>query len=147
MASPKKLQEPSARFKADAAKVQKMFSVREGRDRMFCIELGRMVHALEVQHGSRRKLRSEEESIDKRLVTTIDPATDAPLTGVLVGDCRVKLHELGDKIAQLCICSVPYHGMRDHGHPQQIGNDDTVEEYIGTPGAGRVPRAQARFAR
>ena len=48
------------------------------------------------------------------------------------GDCREtmrKWKEQGIK-AQTCVTSPPYYGLRDYGHEEQIGLEETPEEYI-----------------
>lgn len=51
---------------------------------------------------------------------------------VFFGDCRESMCEmigLGIK-AQTCVTSPPYFGLRDYGHPGQLGLESTVEEYV-----------------
>ena len=51
---------------------------------------------------------------------------------ILQGDCRETLRELtvqGLK-AQCCVTSPPYYGLRDYGHPGQIGLEKTPAEYV-----------------
>lgn len=51
---------------------------------------------------------------------------------VFFGDCRESMCEmigLGIK-AQTCVTSPPYLGLRDYGHPGQLGLESTVEEYV-----------------
>ncbi|MDE2470272.1 MAG: site-specific DNA-methyltransferase [Bradyrhizobium sp.] len=48
------------------------------------------------------------------------------------GDCRVTLRELaasGVRV-QTCITSPPYYGLRDYGHPGQLGLEPTPDEYV-----------------
>ena len=48
------------------------------------------------------------------------------------GDCRFSLCEMigmGVKV-QTCVTSPPYFGLRDYGHPGQLGLESTVEEYV-----------------
>jgi len=50
---------------------------------------------------------------------------------VFIGDCRdimQTLIEKGVKV-QMCVTSPPYWGLRDYGHPKQIGLEKTPEEY------------------
>lgn len=49
---------------------------------------------------------------------------------IVTGDVREKLPSLPDNTVHCCVTSPPYWGMRDYGHPGQIGAEDTVEEYI-----------------
>ena len=49
-----------------------------------------------------------------------------------IGDCRDTMRrwvQQGVK-AQMCVTSPPYFGLRDYGHPGQIGLEQTPEEYI-----------------
>lgn len=49
-----------------------------------------------------------------------------------IGDCREVLRELalrGVRV-QTCITSPPYFGLRDYGHPGQLGLEATPEEFI-----------------
>lgn len=49
---------------------------------------------------------------------------------VLTGDVREKLLEIPDGSIQMCVTSPPYWGLRDYGHPGQIGLEKTPEEYV-----------------
>lgn len=51
---------------------------------------------------------------------------------VFLGDCRDSLRRLasGKTRAQTCVTSPPYFGLRDYGHPGQVGLEQTPEEYI-----------------
>jgi DNA modification methylase len=55
---------------------------------------------------------------------------DVSTSGHHIGDCRALLRELPDGCAQTCITSPPYWGLRDYGHPDQIGLEQTPEEYV-----------------
>ena len=48
----------------------------------------------------------------------------------LIGDNRVKLKEIPDGSVQCCITSPPYWGLRDYGHDDQIGLEETPGEYV-----------------
>ena len=49
---------------------------------------------------------------------------------ILYGDCRETLDAFIDK-ARMCVTSPPYYGLRDYGgKDQQIGQEQTPEEYI-----------------
>tara|TARA_Y100000310_G_C20515110_1_gene730803 strand:+ start:103 stop:1008 length:906 start_codon:yes stop_codon:yes gene_type:complete len=48
---------------------------------------------------------------------------------IIYGDCRNKLKELGSESVQMCVTSPPYWGLRDYGHNDQIGLEETPEEY------------------
>ncbi len=45
------------------------------------------------------------------------------------GDCRGVL-PLADNSVQCCVTSPPYWNLRDYKHPDQIGNEPTVEAYV-----------------
>lgn len=49
---------------------------------------------------------------------------------VHVGDCRHILASLPDQSVNCCVTSPPYWGLRDYGHPDQIGMEKTPEEYV-----------------
>lgn len=51
---------------------------------------------------------------------------------VIQGDVREKLRELEPESVQMCVTSPPYWGLRDYGHPGQIGLERTPEEYVQT---------------
>jgi DNA modification methylase len=48
------------------------------------------------------------------------------------GDCRETMRRwaAGDVRVQTCVTSPPYFGLRDYGHPGQIGLEQTPEQYI-----------------
>lgn len=46
------------------------------------------------------------------------------------GDCLETLRRMPDGIAQTCVTSPPYFGLRDYGHDGQIGLEDTPEQFI-----------------
>ncbi len=48
----------------------------------------------------------------------------------LIGDSRTKLKEIPDGSIQCCITSPPYWGLRDYGHDNQIGLEETPKKYI-----------------
>lgn len=50
---------------------------------------------------------------------------------IIEGDCRAELSRLPDGSAHCCVTSPPYWGLRDYGHPDQIGLEKTPEEYTG----------------
>jgi DNA modification methylase len=49
---------------------------------------------------------------------------------ILTGDCREMLQTIPDASVQCCVTSPPYWGLRDYGHPDQIGNEPTPEQYV-----------------
>ena len=51
-----------------------------------------------------------------------------------IGDCRDTMRRWAQQgvRAQMCVTSPPYFGLRDYGHPGQIGLEPTPEAYIDT---------------
>ena len=49
---------------------------------------------------------------------------------IVVGDSRVLLKEIPDQSVNLVITSPPYYLQRDYGVAGEIGNENTVEEYV-----------------
>lgn len=49
---------------------------------------------------------------------------------IIIGDTRKELKIFPDNFFQCCITSPPYWGLRDYNYPDQIGAEDTVENYI-----------------
>jgi DNA modification methylase len=49
---------------------------------------------------------------------------------VLQGDCRDVLKTLADESAHCCVTSPPYFNMRDYQAKNQIGTEETLEEYV-----------------
>ena len=51
---------------------------------------------------------------------------------VFFGDCRESMRQMiADGIkAQMCVTSPPYFGLRDYGHPGQLGLESTPDEYV-----------------
>lgn len=52
-----------------------------------------------------------------------------PLT-IINGDCRDALKTLDAASVQCVVTSPPYWGLRDYGHENQIGQEDTPDEYV-----------------
>jgi DNA modification methylase len=46
------------------------------------------------------------------------------------GDCLETLRRMPDGIVNTCVTSPPYFGLRDYGHPGQIGLEETPEHFI-----------------
>ena len=49
---------------------------------------------------------------------------------IISGDVREKLGDIPDGVFHACITSPPYWGMRDYGHENQIGAEETLAEYV-----------------
>ena len=47
-----------------------------------------------------------------------------------LGDCLEVLRTLPDASVQCCVTSPPYWGLRDYGHDEQIGLEDTPDAYV-----------------
>ena len=51
---------------------------------------------------------------------------------IVFGDCRTSMIDMigrGDRV-QMCVTSPPYFGLRDYGHPGQLGLEQTPDEYV-----------------
>ena len=53
-----------------------------------------------------------------------------PTSTILIGDCLEVLRGLPDGMAQTCVTSPPYYGLRDYGHAGQIGLEETPDAYV-----------------
>ena len=51
-------------------------------------------------------------------------------TALLAGDALRVLRTLPSESVQCCVTSPPYWGLRDYGHPDQIGLERSPEEYV-----------------
>jgi len=49
---------------------------------------------------------------------------------LLLGDARVRLADLPKGSIHTCLTSPPYWSARDYEHPSQIGQEETVDEYV-----------------
>ncbi len=49
---------------------------------------------------------------------------------IYLGDCRQVLGQLPSESVQCCVTSPPYWGLRDYEHPDQVGDEETPEEYV-----------------
>jgi len=49
---------------------------------------------------------------------------------IIEGDCRKTLAQIPDKIANCCVTSPPYFGLRNYGVNGQIGLEESLAEYI-----------------
>lgn len=49
---------------------------------------------------------------------------------IYIGDAHTILKELPDEFFQLMFTSPPYWNVRDYGHEDQIGLNDTLDEYM-----------------
>ena len=51
-------------------------------------------------------------------------------TIVMIGDCLEKLKELPDESVNTCVTSPPYWNLRDYVVSNQLGLEDTPEEFV-----------------
>lgn len=51
---------------------------------------------------------------------------------IINGDCRTALKELPSESIQCVVTSPPYWGLRDYGHADQIGQEETPDAYVHT---------------
>ena len=49
---------------------------------------------------------------------------------ILNGDCREVLKTLADASVDCCVTSPPYFGLRDYGHENQIGLEQTPDAFV-----------------
>ena len=47
-------------------------------------------------------------------------------------DCRLALKQLPGESVQCCVTSPPYWGLRNYGHPDQIGQEKTPDDFVKT---------------
>lgn len=49
---------------------------------------------------------------------------------ILIGNVFDKIKEIPDNHIHTCVTSPPYWGLRDYGEPEQIGDEETPEEFV-----------------
>lgn len=49
---------------------------------------------------------------------------------LIIGDCIKSMQSMPEKSVQTCVTSPPYFGLRDYGNDQQIGLEQTPEEFV-----------------
>ncbi len=49
---------------------------------------------------------------------------------IYVGDCRKTLKNLADQSVNTCVTSPPYFGLRDYGESDQLGLEETPEQFV-----------------
>jgi DNA modification methylase len=52
------------------------------------------------------------------------------VTGIHIGDARNVLPTFSDGVFNCCVTSPPYFGLRDYGHPDQMGLEPTPDAYV-----------------
>jgi site-specific DNA-methyltransferase (adenine-specific) len=50
---------------------------------------------------------------------------------IFVGDCLESMKKMDDGSVNCCVTSPPYFGLRDYGHKEQIGLEQSPEKYVG----------------
>lgn len=66
-------------------------------------------------------------------VAVLEKVTSFPASEdiqILIGDSRCLLAHIPDNTFQTCVTSPPYWGLRDYDYPDQIGAEQTVDQYI-----------------
>lgn len=58
------------------------------------------------------------------------PKVESHQLTILTGDCRKILKTLPAASVHCCVTSPPYWGLRDYGHPGQLGQESTPEQYV-----------------
>lgn len=53
-----------------------------------------------------------------------------PKATVRIGDCTEKLRRMDSSSVHCCVTSPPYWGLRDYGHEEQIGLEESPDEYV-----------------
>ena len=51
-------------------------------------------------------------------------------SNLLLGDCRETLKKIEPGSVQTCVTSPPYFGLRDYGHGDQLGLEETPEKFV-----------------
>lgn len=49
---------------------------------------------------------------------------------IITGDCRTALRQIPAESVNCCVTSPPYWGLRDYGHADQIGQEETPEAFV-----------------
>ena len=49
---------------------------------------------------------------------------------IIIGDCLYSMQSLPDQSVQTCVTSPPYFGLRNYGNDQQIGLEQTPDEFV-----------------
>jgi len=52
------------------------------------------------------------------------------LNKIYCEDCLVTMSRMPDNFIDCCVTSPPYYGLRDYGHPDQIGLEETSGKYV-----------------
>ena len=49
---------------------------------------------------------------------------------IITGDCRQVLKEFPEAVVNTTVTSPPYYNLRDYGNENQIGLEDSIDDYI-----------------
>ncbi len=60
----------------------------------------------------------------------LEPAFDRDGIKIYLGDCRKILKRMPEQSVNCCVTSPPYFGLRDYGCDEQIGLEETPEEFV-----------------
>lgn len=72
-----------------------------------------------------------EESHDERIIHGgISPLASLPLGHILTGNALTRLRELPPGSIDTVITSPPYFGLRNYGHPGQLGLERNIEQWV-----------------
>jgi len=65
-------------------------------------------------------------------VSSCNDLLPGQFVNIINGDCRTVLKELAPESIQCVVTSPPYWGLRDYGHADQIGQEETPDAYVET---------------
>ncbi|MEQ3551777.1 site-specific DNA-methyltransferase [Pseudonocardia nematodicida] len=58
------------------------------------------------------------------------PFTELPRRQILIGDARSQLQRLPGDSIDCVVTSPPYFGLRDYGHPEQLGSEPDIQAWV-----------------
>ena len=72
------------------------------------------------------------QDLDTRAIQGSPPPKRSalPRNTILLGDVRARLHELPTSSIDCIITSPPYFGVRNYGHPDQLGAEQNVAAWV-----------------
>ena len=56
--------------------------------------------------------------------------TELPRRQILIGDAHAQLQRLPDDSVDCVVTSPPYFGLRDYGHPEQLGSEPDIDGWV-----------------
>jgi len=68
--------------------------------------------------------------VRKTEINSSDLYYEADGISIYLADARAKLVDLPENSFQTCVTSPPYWGLRDYDHPNQIGAEPVIDDYI-----------------